>query len=86
MEEDSYEIEKETFYTEAVKYWDKIPPTVDGMLGGFGFTSQTDIQGSKAFLNCLFKVCEENNNFHFNTIGLLFIQHLFVTISVIEPS
>lgn len=55
--EENQEVENDKFYTDAVKYWDKIPATVDGMLGGFGFTSQTDIQGSKAFLNGLFKVC-----------------------------
>lgn len=44
------------FYTDAAKYWDKIPATVDGMLGGFGFISQTDIEGSQNFLKSLFKV------------------------------
>ena len=44
------------FYTDAVKYWDKIPATVDGMLGGFGFISHTDIEGSTIFLTSLFKV------------------------------
>lgn len=44
------------FYTSAARYWDRIPPTVDGMLGGFGFISQTDIRGSTAFLRSLFEV------------------------------
>jgi len=44
------------FYTAAAKYWDRIPPTVDGMLGGFGFVSQTDIKGSTVFLKSLFQV------------------------------
>ncbi|XP_067001474.1 N-terminal Xaa-Pro-Lys N-methyltransferase 1 [Anabrus simplex] len=48
--------EEHPFYTHAVKYWSEIPPTVDGMLGGFGFVSNTDIQGSKAFLKNLFKL------------------------------
>ncbi|KAF7997263.1 hypothetical protein HCN44_005540 [Aphidius gifuensis] len=42
------------FYTDAAKYWDKVPATVDGMLGGFGFISQTDIEGSQNFLKSLF--------------------------------
>lgn len=44
------------FYTAAAKYWDRIPPTVDGMLGGFGFISQTDIKGSTHFLKTLFEL------------------------------
>ena len=44
------------FYEHAAKYWDQIPPTVDGMLGGFGFISQKDIFGSKQFLKKLFEV------------------------------
>lgn len=44
------------FYTAAAKYWDRIPPTIDGMLGGFGFISQTDIKGSTVFLRSLFEV------------------------------
>lgn len=43
-------------YSEAISYWNKVPPTVDGMLGGFGFISSTDIQGSELFLKDIFKV------------------------------
>ncbi|CAH1109115.1 unnamed protein product [Psylliodes chrysocephalus] len=45
---------EEKFYTNAVNYWSEIPATIDGMLGGFGFISQTDIKGSKMLLNQLF--------------------------------
>ncbi|XP_015607809.1 alpha N-terminal protein methyltransferase 1 [Cephus cinctus] len=44
------------FYSDAAKYWEKIPATVDGMLGGFGFISHTDIEGSELFLRSLFKL------------------------------
>lgn len=44
------------FYQDAIDYWSTIPPTVDGMLGGFGFISDIDIQGSENFLKSLFKV------------------------------
>ncbi|XP_011633660.1 N-terminal Xaa-Pro-Lys N-methyltransferase 1 [Pogonomyrmex barbatus] len=44
------------FYTAAAKYWDCIPPTIDGMLGGFGFISQIDIKGSTFFLKSLFQL------------------------------
>uniref|UniRef100_T1IR29 Alpha N-terminal protein methyltransferase 1 n=1 Tax=Strigamia maritima TaxID=126957 RepID=T1IR29_STRMM len=45
--------DKDQFYTVAKKYWEKIPPTIDGMLGGFGYISNTDIQGSEKFLKPL---------------------------------
>lgn len=43
--------ENETsFYSNAEDYWREVPPTVDGMLGGYGSISSIDINGSKAFL------------------------------------
>ncbi|XP_041828449.1 N-terminal Xaa-Pro-Lys N-methyltransferase 1 isoform X5 [Melanotaenia boesemani] len=43
--------ENETrFYSNAEDYWKEVSPTVDGMLGGYGSISSTDINGSKAFL------------------------------------
>jgi len=53
-----------SFYGNAAEYWSSIPATVDGVLGGFGFISQTDIKGSLSFLRQLFKVCI--SLFHFN--------------------
>ncbi|PSN53220.1 hypothetical protein C0J52_07994 [Blattella germanica] len=47
---------KTSFYSDAAQYWSSIPATVDGVLGGFGFISQTDIQGSIGFLKQLFKL------------------------------
>ncbi|KPI93847.1 PREDICTED: alpha N-terminal protein methyltransferase 1-like [Papilio xuthus] len=41
-------------YELSLKYWAEIPPTVDGVLGGFGFISNADIEGSKLFLKSLF--------------------------------
>ncbi|XP_031143174.1 N-terminal Xaa-Pro-Lys N-methyltransferase 1 [Sander lucioperca] len=38
------------FYSKAEDYWREVPPTVDGMLGGYGSISSIDINGSKAFL------------------------------------
>ena len=38
------------FYGDAKKYWEGIPATVDGMLGGFSHISSTDIAGSTKFL------------------------------------
>lgn len=39
------------FYEAGAKYWESIPGTIGGMLGGFGFVSQMDITGSTMFLN-----------------------------------
>lgn len=47
-----------TFYSNAEGYWRDIPPTVDGMLGGYGSISSIDISGSKAFLLKLIGVRE----------------------------
>lgn len=39
-----------TFYSNAEGYWKEVPPTVDGMLGGYGSISSIDLSGSKTFL------------------------------------
>ncbi|KAJ8726308.1 hypothetical protein PYW07_001006 [Mythimna separata] len=41
-------------YKKSLQYWADIPPTVDGVLGGFGFISDVDIEGSELFLKALF--------------------------------
>ncbi|KAH8277701.1 hypothetical protein KR018_003748 [Drosophila ironensis] len=38
------------FYNKAQKYWSEVPATVNGMLGGLGYISAIDIQGSNVFL------------------------------------
>lgn len=40
-------------YEKSLEYWADIPPTVDGVLGGFGFISNDDIEGSEKFLSSL---------------------------------
>lgn len=47
-------------YNATAKYWDRIPATVDGMLGGYGFISNIDIKGSASFLHKVFQVCTLN--------------------------
>ncbi|XP_055620906.1 N-terminal Xaa-Pro-Lys N-methyltransferase 1-A isoform X2 [Toxorhynchites rutilus septentrionalis] len=47
---------EDKYYQDAKKYWSKISPTVDGMLGGFGSISFTDTRGSDLFLKNLFKM------------------------------
>ncbi|XP_062844916.1 N-terminal Xaa-Pro-Lys N-methyltransferase 1 [Trichomycterus rosablanca] len=48
--EDQLIEDKSSFYVKAEEYWKEIPPTVDGMLGGYGSISSIDISGSKKFL------------------------------------
>ncbi|KAK0179876.1 hypothetical protein PV327_005587 [Microctonus hyperodae] len=55
-EENIVNCDTKEFYTRAVEYWDNIPATVDGMLGGFGFISHIDINGSEHFLESLYKL------------------------------
>ncbi|KAL9599096.1 MAG: hypothetical protein Q9219_004054 [cf. Caloplaca sp. 3 TL-2023] len=40
-------------HASALAYWTSIPPTVNGMLGGFPHISRTDIRGSLAFVEKL---------------------------------
>lgn len=40
-------------YEKSLEYWAEIPATVDGVLGGFGFISDIDIEGSKLFLDSI---------------------------------
>ncbi|KAJ8300222.1 hypothetical protein KUTeg_021741, partial [Tegillarca granosa] len=42
--------DEQKFYGDAKQYWESIPATIDGMLGGFAQISPTDINGSRAFL------------------------------------
>nr|CAG4649724.1 EOG090X0EJQ [Scapholeberis mucronata]SVE93909.1 EOG090X0EJQ [Scapholeberis mucronata] len=44
------------FYLDAAKYWEQVPPTVDGMLGGLSKISDVDLKGSQRFLNSLYQV------------------------------
>ena len=41
---------QDKWYAQAQDYWNKIPPTIDGVLGGFGSISDIDSMGSLEFL------------------------------------
>lgn len=43
-------------YDKAHEYWAGIPATVDGVLGGFGFITEIDIECSLMFLNAIFGI------------------------------
>ncbi|GAB1286197.1 N-terminal Xaa-Pro-Lys N-methyltransferase 1 [Apodemus speciosus] len=42
--------DEKQFYSKAKTYWKQIPPTVDGMLGGYGHISSIDLNSSRKFL------------------------------------
>lgn len=44
------------FYSKARTYWKQIPPTVDGMLGGYGHISNIDLNSSRKFLQRFLRV------------------------------
>lgn len=44
------------FYKNAELYWAKVPPTIDGVLGGFGYISEIDIAGSRSFLKKIYSM------------------------------
>ena len=44
------------YYNDGANYWSSVDPSVNGMLGGFGNISNTDIEGSAKFLKGIFKV------------------------------
>ena len=52
------------FYNDAKKYWEKVPPTVDGMLGGYSHISSTDIGGSARFLRNFLSTVSSALNFN----------------------
>ncbi|XP_004208335.2 N-terminal Xaa-Pro-Lys N-methyltransferase 1 isoform X1 [Hydra vulgaris] len=45
--------DKEKWYKDAIEYWQKQDPSVDGMLQGFESISEIDVKGSDEFLNSL---------------------------------
>uniref|UniRef100_A0A8C5YDT9 N-terminal Xaa-Pro-Lys N-methyltransferase 1 n=1 Tax=Microcebus murinus TaxID=30608 RepID=A0A8C5YDT9_MICMU len=48
--------DEKQFYLKAKTYWKQIPPTVDGMLGGYGHISSIDINSSRKFLQRFLRV------------------------------
>lgn len=51
--------EKTDFYKQGKAYWETIPATVDGMLGGYPEISSTDIHSSLRFLNMFLQKKEQ---------------------------
>ena len=45
-----------SFYSVSENYWRGQPATENGMLGGYGFVSDRDIETSQKFIDSYFKV------------------------------
>lgn len=54
--DETLQVNEQQFYGDAKQFWDKMPSTVDGMLGGYEIISPKDLRGSKSFLRPLLKV------------------------------
>lgn len=44
------------FYTKGKEYWENIPATIDGMLGGYSNVLNADVQASSRFLSSFLNV------------------------------
>lgn len=51
-----FSISSNIFYEKAEKYWANVDPTLNGVLGGFGWISSADVRGSDNFLTKVLKV------------------------------
>lgn len=45
---------KSQWYGSAIRYWEKVEATIDGVLGGYADVNDADIAASHAFLNSIF--------------------------------
>lgn len=50
---------KESFYSDAKRYWSTIDATVDGMLGGLERLDAADVRGSRNYLHAMFRIKPE---------------------------
>lgn len=80
---------KETgWYGKAIAYWEKIPPTVDGVLGGLGVVHERDIRETAAFLSSLKEMGRARAldcGAGIGRISKALLISLFVTVDLVEP-
>ena len=53
----------DSFYLLGHQYWNRIEPTIDGMLGGFTQITSVDIKASKRLLSKYFTESDKKNEF-----------------------
>ncbi|KAG7311571.1 hypothetical protein JYU34_002620 [Plutella xylostella] len=83
---------KSETYRKASEYWASIPATLDGVLGGFGYISDIDIDGSKLFLKALQSLSNPPDTrtaldcgAGIGRISKLLLLPNFDTVDVVEP-
>ena len=93
MEMESAEADYGISYEKAAEYWSDIPPTIDGMLGGFAKISGTDIDGSSKFLKGLFRIDDAPGNDRcldcgagIGRISKHLLQRHFSTVDLVEQN
>ena len=93
MEMESAETDYGISYEKAAEYWSDIPPTIDGMLGGFAKISGTDIDGSSKFLKGLFRLDDAPGNARcldcgagIGRISKHLLQRHFSTVDLVEQN
>ena len=93
MEMESEETDHGISYEKAAEYWSDIPPTIDGMLGGFAKISGTDIDGSSKFLKGLFRLDDAPGNSRcldcgagIGRISKHLLQRHFSTVDLVEQN
>ena len=77
---------------ESVKYWDTVPATINGVLGGFSYAHNADIQESKALLSNFIENHSQGTAMRvvdcgsgIGRIGQFLLQNIFSTIDLVEP-
>ena len=79
------------------KYWEKVKPVVNGMLGGYGHIHPTDIESSTKFLNQYFSKLNKRKVYSQNLraadcgagigrISLSLLVHYFHDVDMFEPN
>ena len=80
-------------YSLGEEYWTQQPATVDGMLGGYGDISDTDINGSQKFLNGILKLLKPPGRTRcldcgagIGRISKNLLQHHFQAVDLVEQN
>jgi protein N-terminal methyltransferase len=81
---------KGNWYSHSAEYWKSVDATVNGVLGGFGYISETDLNGSKKLLTQLFPSLPPNAavvdcGAGIGRISSGLLQNVFGVVDLVEP-
>lgn len=81
------------WYLNALSYWNKVEPTVNGMLGGYGDLTKRDVEGSREFLDYIWKIrptlgrtCAVDCGAGIGRVTKHLLLPLFDMVHLLEPS